>query len=365
MMLVRVLAAVLGGSIVGAVVMSAVRTVVVPRGEPVLLTRLVFVGVRKLFAPMVHPRWSYERRDRVMARFAPTALMLLPLAWASGVVVGFTLIYWATVQRGIDEALLLSGSSLTTLGFERADDATMHLTVIEALLGLALVALLISFLPTIYGHFSRREATVAKLYSRAEDRDGVAHPATFLIRSHLVGGLGQLDEMWHDCEQWFVELGESHTSFASLVYFRSPSPERSWITASGVLLDAAALTLSTVDGERSPRASFMIRAGFLSLRDIARFFSIPFDDDPSADDPISITREEFDEVYERLKQAGVPVRADQDQAWRDFVGWRVNYDTVLIRLAALVMAPAQPWVSDRSVVGWTPRVRDARHRRSP
>ena len=49
-----------------------------------------------------------------------------------------------------------------------------------------------------------------------------------------------------------------------------------------------------------------------------------------------------------LAAAGVALRPDRDQAWRDFKGWRVNYDTVLITLAGLVMAPYAPWVSDRS-----------------
>jgi hypothetical protein len=30
------------------------------------------------------------------------------------------------------------------------------------------------------------------------------------------------------------------------------------------------------------------------------------------------------------------------------VGWRVNYDAVLVTLAGLVMAPYAPWSSDRS-----------------
>lgn len=34
-------------------------------------------------------------------------------------------------------------------------------------------------------------------------------------------------------------------------------------------------------------------------------------------------------------------------AWRDFAGWRVNYDTVLVALAGLTMAPYAPWSSDR------------------
>ena len=42
------------------------------------------------------------------------------------------------------------------------------------------------------------------------------------------------------------------------------------------------------------------------------------------------------------------MRPDRERAWRDFAGWRVNYDRVLLALCSLVMAPPAPWSSDRS-----------------
>lgn len=42
------------------------------------------------------------------------------------------------------------------------------------------------------------------------------------------------------------------------------------------------------------------------------------------------------------------LKSDRDQAWRDFAGWRVNYDRVLVELAGLTMAPHAPWSSDRA-----------------
>ena len=64
----------------------------------------------------------------------------------------------------------------------------------------------------------------------------------------------------------------------------------------------------------------------------------------------SLGTSRFDSVVDRLEQEGLPIKADRDQAWRDFAGWRVNYDTVLIALADLTMAPYAPWSSDRSTV---------------
>src|SRR5262249_42960322 len=153
--------------------------------------------------------------------------------------------------------------------------------------------------------------------------------------------------IWDDWETWFADLEETHTSQPSLVFFRSISHDRSWITSAGVVLDAAALRTAALDVPPNPRAQLCIRAGYLALRRIASYFAIPFDDDPAPDDAISIDRSEFDAALDDLARADVPLRADRDAAWRDFKGWRVNYDAPLIGLAGLAQAPYAPWSSDR------------------
>ena len=73
-------------------------------------------------------------------------------------------------------------------------------------------------------------------------------PATMLIRYHRIedGGM-QLTELWRQWESWFADIEESHTTFPVLAFFRSPQPQRSWITAAGALLDAAALWAAGVN----------------------------------------------------------------------------------------------------------------------
>lgn len=161
---------------------------------------------------------------------------------------------------------------------------------------------------------------------------------------------------------WFTEVQETHTSYGALVFFRSPNPNRHWVTAAGVVLDTASMRLAVCDIPWTPAAQLSIRSGYLALREIAAFYGYEFNDDPKPDDPISIARDEFDETYDRLAAAGVPVHADRDKSWRDFAGWRVNYDQVLIALAALVDAPYTPWVSDRSPVHPARRHRFGRRR---
>ncbi len=346
MIALRVLAFIVGLWIVVATFASSLRTTVLPRGVPARIGRRVFRSVRWVFSLWIGKKASYERRDRVMAYYGPVALLVLLVTWLTAIGIGFLLMYWAVGVSDLQHAFYLTGSSIFTLGFERPAHVWVALLAMtEAALGLVELALLITYLPSIYQAFSRREALVTALEVRAGNPPA---GATMLIRFSVLGRLESLsDEIWSRWEDWFVDIEESHTSFPSLAFFRSPTPDRSWVAAAGAVLDAASLYSSTLDVERDVRADICIRAGYIALRRVCDFFLIGYDPEPQPGDPVSISRAEYDMVCERFVEVGIPLKADREQAWRDFVGWRVNYDTPLLALAALTDAPEVPWSSDR------------------
>jgi hypothetical protein len=350
----RILAASAGALVVLWVLLSAVRTVVLPRGDPVFLTRSVFVALRRIFDIGVKRASTYEARDARMALYAPIGLMLLPGTWVFLVVAGFTGVFWGLGVDPLRQAFAESGSSMLTLGFVQPSDLPSTIAAfVEATLGLGLVGLLISYLPGIYSSFQRRELAVARLTTRAGDPPSAVE---MIIRHHRLARLDALDDLWDDWETWFADIEETHTSQPSLVFFRSISHDRSWITSAGVVLDVASLRASTLALPRNPRAELCIRAGYLAMRRIAGYFQIPMPDEPRRGDPISIARDEFDDVYERLAAEGVPLKPDRELAWQDFAGWRVNYDAPLLGLASLTMAPYALWSSDRSIAVRSPRL---------
>ena len=354
MLALRILAVVAGVAIVAASIGSAVKTVVLPRASASRITRSVFVIVRWLFRFVARPSMHYERRDRILGAYAPLGLMATLAAWLSLSLGGFTLIFWGIDHEGWRAAFDLSGSSLFTLGFGRPEGlGSTGLIFVEAAIGLFLLALLITYLPTIYAAFSRREVGITALEVRA----GSPPSAREMIwRYWQLERLSEIHEVWAEWERWFVDVEESHTSHPSLAFFRSSHPDHSWITAAGAVLDGASLVLSSVDLPRDVKAEFCIRSGYLCLRAIADYFQIVHDPNPRPDDPISIGRDEWNEVISGLEEAGVPLKSDRDQAWRDFAGWRVNYDRVLISLAALTEAPVALWSSDRGMVPIRPPV---------
>src|SRR5262249_12018844 len=163
----------------------------------------------------------------------------------------YALIYWGLGGRTLADAFRVSVSSLLTLGFlEPVDGAGIAIAFTEGLVGLTLLAMLISYLPSIYGAFSRREAQVTALDIRAgPPPSGVRLIELFTVRGHLQ----KLGDFWGTWERWFVEIEESHTTFPAVVFFRSPQPDHSWVIASGAVLDAAAMMSSCVDVPREQR----------------------------------------------------------------------------------------------------------------
>lgn len=343
-MVIRAIVFVLGVAFVFSALFSAVRTFVVPRGVPDRLTRLVFGAMRHLF-DLPLPKRRADARERALAFFAPVTLLTLPIVWLSCLLVGYMAIYWALGAATWGAAFTISRLSLLYLGSDTQGlPAATVFAFSETVLSLLLAAILVSYLPTMYSAFSQREAAVTGLETRAGSPPS---PIKMLTRYHKIQGMDHIGEVWATWQAWFEVVEESHTALQPLVFYRSPQPDRSWVTAAGAVLDTAALVSSALDRPRDPAAELCIRAGYLCLQRIARVFGIPYNAEPAPTDPISVTRAEFDAVYDALARVHIPLKADRDQAWRDFAGWRVNYDVVLVALAVLTMAPPAPWSSDR------------------
>ena len=347
--ILRILVFLLGAAIAIRTVASAIVTFVLPRSAADGVSLFVFRMMRRIFDLPLRKARSYEQRDRIMALYAPIGLLMLPPAWLTLAITGYALMYWSLgAVESLGQAFRVSGSSIFTLGYATLSDwGSTLLMFTEVAIGLIFIALLISYLPTMYGAFQRRESAVSMLEVRAGSPPSALET---ILRYHRIHGLQKLTDMWITWEIWFADIEESHTTLAALVFFRSPQPDHSWVTAAGAILDAAAIAASTLDVPRDPQAQLCIRAGFIALRRIADFFNVAYNKDTRPDDPISVSRYEYDAVYDQLTEKGVPLKADRDQAWRDYAGWRVNYDTVLLALAAITLAPYAPWSSDRSLL---------------
>lgn len=348
MTVVRVLVGVIALAGVAVVLASVLRTVVVPRAIPARLARFASLLVRWLLVLRLRlaSRSDYATRDRVFALQAPLGLFAQLLTWTLLIYLLFAALFWSLTTSSIDgasisRALELSGSSMLTLGFDRPGGLARQLTAFaDAAVGLTLLALVITYLPTLYGAFARREAL-----HQAHRPNRSAAVGTGASSQQLgAWPVEQLEEVWNGWENWFIDIGESHTSFPQLGFFRSPHAHNHWVLASETVLDGSALFITSCDVPRQSRSELCLHAGVHALISIADFLGIPHHPrEPDAD--IGLPQDRFDQAYDELSAMGVPMLEDRQAAWQAFRAMRARYEPLLAVLGRMTDAPRSDWSS--------------------
>ena len=158
-MIVDVLAVLVGVLLIVTVAVDAFRTVLLPTSAGWLsghLSRLLWGITRSVRG---------RARPAALSLTGPLSLVLVVVAWLGMLLVGFALLYLPAVgslaysdqydppSPGLVEALYLSGTSLTTLGFGDVAGGTAVvriLTVLEAASGIGILTAALGYLPAIY-----------------------------------------------------------------------------------------------------------------------------------------------------------------------------------------------------------------------
>jgi hypothetical protein len=331
--------------LVAATLISVVSTLIVPRDTPSRVAAFVsrfFIPAYRRASKMFR---TYERQDDFLAFQAPFFLVVLLLTWLALLIVGFSLLLWAVTSMSFKGALREAGSSMFTLGF--ATTPTAGATVIDLLaaaFGLGVVALLIGYLPVLYGAFNRRERTVAMLESRA---GAPAWGPEILWRHERIGILDSLPAFYEHWEAWCADVAETHSTYPILLFFRSPDYLRSWLTGLIAVMDSAALYNALCPTRAPSEARLCLRMGFVCLRTLADALAIPYDPDPSPETEIRLTYDDYMRGVQRLVEIEFPMERTAEEAWLHFRGWRVNYEEVALALADRVVATPGPWLGKR------------------
>lgn len=345
MIAVRVLSVLVGLFLTIGTLGSVIRTVIVPRAVSSRLSAVVASAVQGATVFAARTRSDYLTRDAILAQGAPLFLVLRLVVWIGLLVAGFCLLFWGTGTGEFAQAIRLSASSILPLGVARADSGVeTAIAFLESASGVIVVALQISYLPTLYGSFNRRETLVTLL-----DSSSGSPPwgPEILARHWLIDNLDHLAELYRSWEEWSADIAESHTSYTTLLYFRSPEPRTSWTIALLACMDAAAMQLSLNPLTAPSSARPFLRMGVVCLRSLSRVTGFAVPTDPRPDDPIELTYEEFQFGVQRVLTVGWEAERSAEEAWPHFRGWRVNYESMAYHLAALVDAPPGPWSGAR------------------
>lgn len=240
------LSVVLGVLLILLMLEDAFETIVLPRRvrRPISLGRyflfLSWLPGKTLARLIKHP----GRRESFLSYFGPSELIALLILWVIGCVVGYALIYLGLVPgRGFGYYLFFSGSTFTTVGFATLPASTgwTHaVSVAESATGLAFVALIVAYLPSLQQSFSRREAQLVMLDEWAGSPPSAE---ALLLRLETSSELTAVTffEQW---ERWAAEVLESHLSYPVLAYFRSQHDDHSWVAGLATILDTTAVAVA-------------------------------------------------------------------------------------------------------------------------
>jgi hypothetical protein len=340
----RLVLAVVGGALTLAVLWSILASLVVPRAHRSVLVRSLDRSIEAVYGLLSRPLRTWEAHDRLLASQGAVEVLGTLVVWVALLLVGGALLLEPATGR-FPTGLAEVAAAMGTLSLPSHPDAwTRAVCTGAAFTGMAVIALQIAYLPTLYAAYNRRETLVTLLAASA----GLPPWGPELLARTRVGFVRQdLAPLYSDWERWAADVAESHTTYPVLLRFRSPRPTSSWLVGLLAVLDAAALHLSLAPSSAPVEARLCLRMGFTCLQDLAETVGTPVDRDPRPDQGIELTEAEFAEGVARLAEVGFPIERPPAAAWRDFQGWRVNYEPAAYALARRLTVVPAPWTGDR------------------
>ncbi|HMD98091.1 MAG TPA: potassium channel family protein [Terriglobia bacterium] len=341
---------ILGGLLILAVILwDAFETIILPRRvmRRVRLTRMFYRFTWLPWRALARRMRSGKRKDTFLSYYGPLSLLGLFGVWALGLIVAFALLQWglgSPVSAPPGEVgnfwtdLYFSGTSFFTLGLGDVaprTPLTRAITVAEAGTGFGFLAIVISYLPVLYGAFSRREVNISLLDARAGSPPTVVE---LLRRNAEAGNLGKLDSYLRDWELWSAELMESHLSYPVLCYYRSQHNNQSWLAALTTVLDGCALTMAYTEGVCRWQARLTFAISRHALVDLAQTLGVP----PHPAPLDRLPAPDFDHVERLLARAGLILRRSAE-ADRKFAHLREMYEPFAGALAARLVMSLPAW----------------------
>jgi hypothetical protein len=350
---VSVPAIVAGCVVIGAVLLDAFETVVLPR-RVTRHFKLTAWFYRRTWVPWkriaTHIR-TPARQQSFLAYFGPLSLILLMGFWAAGLIFGFALLQYGVgghEQLG-NEPLTFgrivyhSGETFFTLGYGDivpTSAGARALSVFEAGMGFAFLGVVIGYLPVVYGSFSRREIQISMLDARAGSPPTATELLVRLAGKSNNPGIDQivLDGVLRDWERWAAELLESQLSYPVLAFFRSQHSNQSWLGALITMLDVSSLLIVGIEGIHPGQAKLTFAMSRHSAVDLAQVVNAQYD--PSA--PARLADEGFVTLRETLAAAGLKLR-DTEEARDKLTNLRSMYEPYLYATAQRLMMTLPPW----------------------
>jgi hypothetical protein len=329
---------------------DAFETVILPRRvtRRIRLTGLFYSSIWAPWSSVVRSMRNRKKRERYLGFFGPLSLLMLLSLWATGLIIGYAIVHWGleTKVNLPDETglfatyLYISGETFFTLGYGDIVPALplgRAIAIIEAANGFGLLAIVLGYLPVLYGAFSRREVNISLLDARA----GSPSSAAEMLRRHGESGhMHDLNVVLHEWEHWSAELLESHLSYPVLCYFRSQHDNQSWLSSMTTILDTCALVMVGVEGTPTWQAKLTFAMARHAVVDIAQIFRTA---PTSAKASYRLAPGDIERIREILAKNGTHLRND-DTAEQRLADLRLMYEPYVCALSEMLLMPLPPWI---------------------
>jgi hypothetical protein len=292
-----------------------------------------------------------DTRATFLSIYGPMSVVVLYLAWASTLIVGFGLCQWGFDRsRDVPPSLLsdlyLSGSTFFTLGFGDVTPGTQIgrlFAVMEAGSGFGLIAAVIGYLPVLYQLFSRREAHIIQLDARA----GSPPSAVALLAGHAEGhAMDELDVFLRAWEVWGAELLESHLSYPMLVFYRSQHDNQSWLAALSTIMDTCAVILCGLKGTKT----FQARMTFAMGRMVVIEKNKVLGHSPVLSAHERLPPASFTDLADQLAALGL--HASEDGGPERLAAFRTTYEPFLLALSNFLLLGLPDWLPSAAPDNW-------------
>jgi hypothetical protein len=344
--LVQLIGTLLGVVLVAAVATDAVSTLVTTqrRSGRWWPTYVFYRRTWRLWRAAARHIGRDHTRERLLAVYGPLSLLGLLVIWVLLLLVGWGLVWWVLQDRlsgvhGYLDAVYFAGVGFFTVGFGDVvplGDVARLLALVQAFMGLVTIALVIGYLPTLFGAYSRREIQLLTLDDLTDERTS---PTGLVMAWHADGGLDGLAAAFADWERWCADVFDSHTAFPMLAFFRSRQPGQHWLTALGVVTDAASICLAAIRGTRAGPALRLYRRATGLLRTV-RMLPAVSSAAPGEEEQRARAEAAFQAIYRHLEGHGVPLYP-YDRAWEDLRRLRAEYLPDLRATIAVLLVPPE------------------------
>jgi hypothetical protein len=316
--------------------------------DPLLARRIALFAYRPW--RWVARRLPEQPGDTLLGMYGPFGLLLDLAVWVAVLMLGYACLQWAGGShlgfRPVAFAQDLSFSAATMVSAGTAtlaphDAFARVVQVLTAATGLAVLGIVIGYLPSLYQSFSQRETTVSQLDARA----GSPPSAGRLVeRAVAAGGWPALNAYLRGWETWSAELMETHLSYPILAFFRSQHVNQNWLSALCTILDASALAVSAAPKGTVEEARYTFAISRHAVADLSYTFRAK----PVTDGPDRLPPADFDLLLAELRATDVELGAEPAAIQAQLARMRGLYEPYAKALARRVELRLPPWLAPES-----------------